>query len=464
MLGALADVRAAAPALRARGVKMIGALTTAPSSVARVAGVPILAAGEMSVLAQALQLVGGSPAYLVLASPLTCAEARAALDAAVTAGMRVAVVRDGAAPRPLNLSDLIGAPMRAVELESVQKLVAGKRILVTGGAGSIGGELSRRIAGLAPAELTVMDNSEFNLFSLGHDLAAIPHDAAVHLRFCDIRDGEAVRRIIERAKPDLVFHAAAMKHVPMVEANACEGVLTNILGARNVTTAAADAGAHVVFVSTDKAVNPVSVMGATKRLMEVYCQALDRDSPPNGLRFLTVRLGNVLGSAGSVAPVFERQLAAGGPLTVTDPGATRYFITIAQAAGFLLQAAAAGLEHDEVRGAAHILDMGEPLTVAELARDMIRLSGRRPGRDVGIDFIGLRPGEKLHEELVADDEVEAPTIGQGVKPVRSPPVSLVDITQRIEKLVSAARAGNDEVAKSMLHACVGQARARAATG
>jgi O-antigen biosynthesis protein WbqV len=367
--------------------------------------------------------------------------------------VRVAELRgeDALALRPMTLNDMIGASVEEVDWARVRAAMAGRRILVTGGAGSIGGELSRRLATLEPAHLSIIDNSELNLFHLESDLADQRDLASWSLRYCDVRDADAVRRAVALASPDLVFHAAAMKHVPLVEENACEGVFTNVHGGRNVADAAGRAGAHLVFVSTDKAANPVSVMGATKRLMELYLQALDRASLPGGPRRLTARLGNVLGSAGSVAPLFERQISAGGPLTVTDPEVARFFITIEQSADFLLQATAVGLDMHHMRGVVHILEMGEPLRVVDLARDMIRLYGLEPDRDVPISFVGLRPGEKLREELTADDEWVEATISAGVKAVDSPPVSLPDMCRRLDRVVAAARSGSDDAVRAIIH-------------
>ncbi|MGE3142199.1 MAG: polysaccharide biosynthesis protein [Hyphomonadaceae bacterium] len=375
--------------------------------------------------------------------------------------MRVRIAKFGADGqvqlRPMALEDVIGAAGDGPDLDLVRSVITGRRVLVTGGAGSIGGELTRKLAALGPARLSVIDNSEFNIFQLEQELAALDGAPERSLRYADIRDSAAILRIVEAEQPDLIFHAAAMKHVPLVEQNPCEGVLTNVLGVRNVAEAAARVGAHFVFVSTDKAANPVSVMGATKRLGEIFCQALDREAPAGGPRRLTVRLGNVLGSAGSVAPLFEKQLAQGGPLTITHPDVARYFITISQAADCLLQAAAVGLA-DETRGAVFVLEMGEPVSVLHLAQDLIRLSGRRP-EDIGVRVIGLRPGEKLREELIADDEVATPTISADVKAVSSAMVTLGDIALRFERVIAAARAGSDENVRRVVHAMIAPAHA-----
>ncbi|MGE0044237.1 MAG: polysaccharide biosynthesis protein [Hyphomonadaceae bacterium] len=367
------------------------------------------------------------------------------LAGAAEAGERVVVAaREGV--RPLRLDDLLGAPESSVDWARVRSAIEGRRVLVTGGAGSIGGELARKLATLGPARLSIFDNSEFNLSQIAQDLPLAPE--ALALRYGCIRDAEAVKRFFTREKPDIVFHAAAMKHVPIVEANPSEGALTNVLGSRNILEAAARIGAHVVFVSTDKAANPLSVMGATKRLIELYCQAIDREAGEGAPRRLVARLGNVLGSAGSVTPLFERQLDAGGPLTVTDPDVVRYFITIRQAADFLLHAAAVAMDAKE-RGVAHILDMGEPVPIVDVARDMIRLRGLAPDRDVAIKFVGLRPGEKLREEMTGDDEIEEAIVAPGVAAVRSPAVARAVLEAQIERIVAAARMGADDAVRRL---------------
>lgn len=361
------------------------------------------------------------------------AEARAVLERAADVGMRVSVIENGAL-RALRIDDLVGSPMTQVDDARIRALIAGKRILITGAGGSIGSELARRVAALAPARLCVLDSSEFNLFRIGQELPnAIPVLA-------DIRDAHAMRRWFKRERPEIVFHAAALKQVPLVEMFPSEGVLTNVGGLRHVAEAARGVGAHMVFVSTDKAVDPSGVMGASKRLGELYCQALDRQGD---LRAVPLRLGNVLGSTGSVIPTFEQQLAAGGPLTITDPEVTRFFLSIPQAANALLQAAAVGLTMP-ARGAALVIEMGEALPVVELAREVIRLEGLRPDVDVSIVFTGLRPGEKLHEALVGVEEWREPDPAENVIAVGSPPRGLAQLHEIMERLVLLAREGADE--------------------
>jgi FlaA1/EpsC-like NDP-sugar epimerase len=254
-------------------------------------------------------------------------------------------------------------------------------------------------------------------------------------------------------KPELVFHAAALKHLPMVEANPIEGVLTNVVGSRNVAEAARGFGASlVVMISTDKAVNPSSVMGATKRIAEAFCQALDlyearrRAAAGGGTRYVTVRFGNVLGSTGSVVPLFQRQLAAGGPLTVTDPEVTRYFMTVREAVELVLQASALSPSGgtSETRGKIFVLDMGEPVKIIDLAHQMIRLAGLRPGRDIAIEFIGLRPGEKLHEELFHPAEPLMATENPSIRLAAPRTADYAMLARSIDELEDTARARREE--------------------
>jgi O-antigen biosynthesis protein WbqV len=417
-------------------------------------GALIVGAGEvpLPVIARApiwdsLDFSGVSASSIILIEPPADGAAkRAVLTRAADAGLKTFVVADGALRR-LALADLIGSPLGEVDFERIRAAISGKRILITGGGGSIGGELARRIATLAPSRLTLLDSSEHNLYKIGLDLP----DAMPVL--ADIRDAGAMRRWFARARPEIVFHAAALKQVPVVEAFASEGVLTNIYGLQNVAEAARAVGADMVFVSTDKAVEPSGIMGATKRLGEIYCQTLDRQGPR---RAIPVRLGNVLGSAGSVAPIFQAQLAAGGPLTVTDPEVTRFFLSIPQSADALLQAAAVGLDA-EPRGCALVIEMGEALPVVELAREVIRLEGLRPDADVPIVFTGLRPGEKLHELLVASGEWREADPAPGVIAVASPPRALADVMQVIEQLTALAREGDNDKIAPALFAAIGAA-------
>ena len=321
--------------------------------------------------------------------------------------------------RPIAIEDLLGRPQTPLDRPAMQRLIEGRRVLVTGAGGSIGAELTRQIAAYRPAQLTLFDSSEYNLYSidleLGERCPALPRTALIG----DVRDNRRVERLFAEAQPDLVFHAAALKHVPMVEHNPLEGLHTNVLGTRSVADACRRSGVSaMVLISTDKAVNPPNVMGASKRLAESYCQALDllRGSSGGGTRFVTVRFGNVLGSTGSVVPLFQRQLAAGGPLTVTHPEMTRYFMTVREAVELVLQASALGTASPpEEAGSIYVLDMGDPMKITDLARQMIRLAGLRPDKEIEIRITGLRPGEKLHEELFHGSEVLMATEHPGLK-------------------------------------------------
>lgn len=294
--------------------------------------------------------------------------------------------------RPVTVEDLLGRDPVELDPQTVETFLHGKRVLVTGGGGSIGSELCRQIGKHSPGMLTILDNCEYNLYHIDQEI----NDACPGLLFnsllSDVRDTRGIGRVFEQYKPQVVFHAAAYKHVPLMEGNVIEGIRNNIFGTQVVADMAKRYGVETfVLISTDKTVNPTNVMGTTKRVAELYCQMLNESSSTH---FITTRFGNVLGSTGSVVPLFERQIAAGGPVTVTHPEITRYFMTIPEAASLILQAGTIG-----GGGEIFVLDMGEPVRIRELAEKMIQLSGFQPGRDIEIIYTGLRPGEKLHEEL-----------------------------------------------------------------
>ncbi|MDP6390636.1 MAG: nucleoside-diphosphate sugar epimerase/dehydratase [Alphaproteobacteria bacterium] len=343
--------------------------------------------------------------------------------------------------QPIAVEDLLGRPQALLDRGSMQALIRDRRILVTGAGGTIGRELVRQISDFGPTTIALLDNSEFQLYEIDQELASRHPDLARRTILGDVRDRTRVDDVIARERPELVFHAAALKHVPMVEANPMEGVLTNAVGSRHVADACRAAGVRLmVQISTDKAVNPSSVMGATKRLAESYCQALDLVEREGGeTRFVTVRFGNVLGSTGSVVPLFQRQIEAGGPLTVTHPDVTRYFMTTREAVELVLQASALGEADPAASGKIYVLDMGEAVKVLDLAQQMIRLAGLKPNDDVKIEFIGLRPGEKLEEELLHDDETLVPTACPGLL-LASPRTSDLALLQRsLDELEDAAR-------------------------
>ncbi|SDE64217.1 polysaccharide biosynthesis protein [Rhodospira trueperi] len=330
-------------------------------------------------------------------------------------------LRDGTADRldvrPVSVEDLLGRPQAVLDREAIAALIAGRRVLVTGAGGSIGAELARQVAALGPASLTLFDSSEFALYAIDLEVAEQQPDLPRVAALGSVRERGRLDAVMAAARPDVVFHAAALKHVPMVEMNPVEGIWTNAVGSRHVADACRAHGvATLVMISTDKAVNPTNIMGAGKRAAESYCQALDilDQDRPRRTRFITVRFGNVLGSTGSVVPLFQRQLARGGPLTVTDPKMTRYFMTIREAVELVFQAAALGTAADNYRGRIFVLDMGEPVRIADLARQMIRLAGLRPDQDIDIVYTQPRPGEKLFEEIFHGAERPLPTEREGV--------------------------------------------------
>jgi len=299
--------------------------------------------------------------------------------------------------REVNIEDLLGRTPITLDWNRISKGLAGQTVLVSGGGGSIGSELCRQIARLRPAALVLFENNEYNLFEIERELRGKHPDLVLHAYLGDVRDRASVVRAFEHFTPQVVFHAAAYKHVPMLESQAREAVRNNVLGTRLMAQTADRFGCEAfVMISTDKAVNPANVMGASKRVAEIYCQSFAKRSRT---RFITVRFGNVLGSAGSVIPIFQKQIKAGGPVTVTHPDITRYFMTIPEAAQLIMQAGVMG-EGGEI----FVLDMGEPVRIGYLAEQMIRLSGKTPGEDIEIIYTGLRPGEKFYEELFYDQE------------------------------------------------------------
>lgn len=294
--------------------------------------------------------------------------------------------------RPVTVEDLLGREPVVFDHQTVHDFLRGKRVLVTGGGGSIGSELCRRIGMHEPAVLAILDSCEYNLYRIDQELGGKYPQLMFSSLLADVRSESAINGCFEQIKPEVVFHAAAYKHVPMVESNVIEGIRNNVFGSQIVADVAKRHGvATFVMVSTDKTVNPTNVMGTTKRVAELYCQSLNESGSTH---FIVTRFGNVLASVGSVIPLFEKQIAAGGPVTVTHPEITRYFMTIPEAASLILQAGAIGRG-----GEIFVLDMGEPVRIGDLAEKLIQLSGLQPGRDIQIVYTGLRPGEKLHEEL-----------------------------------------------------------------
>lgn len=365
---------------------------------------------------------------------------------------------------PINIEDLLGRSTRELDYTMIRNLVAGQKVLVTGGGGTIGSELCRQIAGMSCERLMIVENSEFALYAITKDLKRDFPGIPVEGRLCDVRDRRKVADLVERFRPDLVFHAAALKHVPIVEQHVAEGILTNTVGTVNVADATRKVGAKaMVMISTDKAVQPSSVMGATKRAAETYCEALDAlgfaaSNRVNGdggreTRFMSVRFGNVLGSSGSVVPLFKEQLEQGGPITVTHPDMKRYFMTIREAVSLVLMASALGLSSRD-RISIFVLDMGEPVRIVDLAERMIRLAGFEPGTDIQIEFTGMRDGEKLNEELFDSGEPLKSTEVAGI--LAAEPRAIVPATfiEEIEVLRQAIETGDESGMLDRLSAIV----------
>jgi O-antigen biosynthesis protein WbqV len=349
-------------------------------------------------------------------------------------------------------ADLLARPERRLDREPVARLVSGARVFITGGGGTIGGELARQCAALGPAELTLYDSCEFNLFEIDQELGRAFPNVVRRMVLGDVRDDVRLRQALTEAEPDLVIHAAALKHVPLMEQNPNEAILTNVLGARWAATLSAELGVKAfVFISTDKAVNPSNVMGATKRAAELFIQSFAPTAP--GTRFSLVRFGNVLGSKGSVAPLFERQIAEGGPLTVTHPDMTRFFMSVEEASALVLQAAALSSESAGAEASLYVLDMGEPVRIVELAEKMIRMKGLMPGRDIHIRYTGLRPGERLTEAVYYENEQVRATSVDGVLEVAgSDQPSFRDIQEGLDAIIAYASRRDPMASLSMMKA------------
>jgi FlaA1/EpsC-like NDP-sugar epimerase len=332
---------------------------------------------------------------------------------------RLPSLESGEAPRltAVAVEDLLLRPSEKIDYARLEALVKGKAVIVTGGGGSIGSEICDRLVTFGAARLLIIENSEPALYAITETLTAQATTAVIDGRIADIRDRERILQLMREFKPDIVFHAAALKHVPILERDWSEGVKTNIFGTVNVADAALAAGAAaMVMISTDKAIEPVSMLGLTKRFAEMYCQALDHDLAAQSdlrprMRLISVRFGNVLASNGSVVPKFKAQIEAGGPVTVTHPDMVRYFMTIREACDLVMTAATHALTPVRPDVSVYVLNMGQPVKIVDLAERMIRLSGLQPGYDIEIAFTGMRPGERLNEILFATEE---PTIEIGI--------------------------------------------------
>ncbi len=467
-------IRAAAQERQGR-YRVLGILTQRSRQAGRrIQGHPILGTvEEADTVLERLRVEGRLPTLLVLAGAEVQGPAlEMLLDAADHHGVPVKRAPQptllGAANRPdeaarmelrpVAIEELLDRPQVPLDREGMARLVQGRRVLVTGAGGTIGGELARQVAALGPSSLTLLDHGEYVLYEIDLELRERHPELPRRAVLADVRDAARIRRLMEDVRPELVFHAAALKHVPMVEADPLEGLLTNAQGTRIVADAARAVGCRaMVFISTDKAVNPTSVMGASKRLAEMYCQALDLDGQREGaMRCITVRFGNVLGSTGSVVPLFRRQLERGGPLTVTHPDMRRYFMTVREAVGLVLQAAVVGTSEKaadlpELRqGGIFVLDMGQAVKIVDLARRMIRLAGLRPDEDVEIRFTGLRPGEKLYEELFHGQEPPRATPYPGLLMATPRTGDSALVGRAMDEMAALAQGGNARLALAQL--------------
>jgi FlaA1/EpsC-like NDP-sugar epimerase len=372
--------------------------------------------------------------------------------------------------RDVKIEDLLRRSPVDTDTTAVSKLIQGKRVLVTGGGGSIGSELCRQVLRCEPAELVVLGHGENSVFEICNELVGLSDklsktrgdalDSRIYPAIADIRFADRLRTIFEKRCPDMVFHAAAHKHVPLMELSPCEAITNNVLGTANLLDISLDTGVeHFVMISSDKAVRPSSMMGASKRAAELLVRQAARDS---GKAYLAVRFGNVLGSRGSVVSLFMQQIAAGGPVTVTDPKMERYFMTIPEAVQLILQAAALGRG-----GEVFVLDMGEPVKIVELAGDMIELSGLEVGQDIDIVFTGVRPGEKLTEELYADDEQVGPTRHPKIKVIHANALASSEsasLQAHIDQLICAAQAHDEAAVHHILHELLPEANLMPPTG
>lgn len=376
-----------------------------------------------------------------------------------------------AAPAVVDVLDLLGRKAVNLDTPEIQRFIAGKRVLVTGAGGSIGSEICRQTARFCPRQLVLLDQAEGALFEIDRELRSRWVGSDLQPVVADIGDESRIDRVFAGYQPQVIFHCAAHKHVPMMERNPGEAIKNNVFGTRTVADAALrhNAGSFVM-VSTDKAVNPTSVMGAAKRCAELYIQSLNhagqwsmvngQSKGPSGLqpatidngqltidgrtRFVAVRFGNVLGSSGSVVPIFRKQIESGGPVTVTHPDMRRYFMTIPEASQLVMQAGAIARG-----GEVFVLDMGQPVKIIDLAREMIRRSGLREGRDIEIEITGVRPGEKLFEELACDNEQTRPTSHEKIRVWQLPTATPAQVRHMLDRLAAVVDEGRDEVVRAL---------------
>jgi len=342
--------------------------------------------------------------------------------------------------KPIDVFDLLSRPQALLDRNAMKKFISNKKVLVSGAGGTIGSELVNQIINYKPKEIILLDNSEFLLYKIEKEIEEKNINIKINAVLADIKNTNRIDSIFDLNKPDIVFHAAALKHVPIVEKNPLEGILTNILGTINISESCKKYHvAEMVLISTDKAVNPFSVMGVTKRISEKYCQSLTGKFQTN---FKIVRFGNVLGSTGSVVPLFQKQLEKGGPLTVTHPKMKRYFMTVREAVELVIQSAT--LENKNKKSGIYVLEMGQPIAIIEIAEQLIRLAGLRPNKDIKINFTGLRPGEKILEELHYKNEKFTKTKNKSIFIVKPKIESHEKLFKSISNLIKLAKDGKLE--------------------
>ena len=339
--------------------------------------------------------------------------------------------------KPVDVFDLLSRPQAILDRDAMKKFIHNKKVLVSGAGGTIGSELVNQIINYEPKEIILLDNSEFLLYKIEKYIEEKSKNIKINPILADIKNTKRIETIFDENRPEIIFHAAALKHVPIVEKNPLEGILTNILGTINIAESCKKYNVdEMVLISTDKAVNPFSVMGVTKRISEKYCQSMSGTSKTN---FKIVRFGNVLGSTGSVVPLFQEQLQKGGPLTVTHPKMKRYFMTVREAVELVIQSAT--LESKNKKGAIYVLEMGQPIAITEIAEQLIRLVGLRPNKDIKIKFTGLRPGEKIQEELHYKNEKFKKTKNKSIFIVKPKIENNKKLSQLLKELIVLAKSG-----------------------
>ncbi len=410
----------------------------------RIGGVPVLGTClNMAALVQQYDI----EEVLITSGELPGKQVRRLVEESQQHGFRVKVLpsyeqllheRVATQPRPVAINDLLRRPSVEIDTENIRQWIAGRVLLVTGSAGSIGSEICRQLVKLSPTKLLLLDRSETGQFFVERELRRLAPDAHIEVVMADMTDVDRMRGVFARLRPEIIFHAAAYKHVPLMESHPGEAVKNIVLATRNLVDLAESHQAKaLVMISTDKAVNPTSIMGSCKRLAEKYVQA---KASTSSCQLVTVRFGNVLDSAGSVVPIFRQQIARGGPVTVTHPHMVRYFMMIPEAAQLVIQAGAMGQG-----GEIYVLDMGQPVRIMDLAQDMIRLSGLRVYEDIEIELTGLRPGEKLYEELYSEQEKHQPTDHAKIMVAASVPQKLLEVIDALNRLDAAVDGPNEAV-------------------